>query len=467
MFKTFYEKIVLSLILVLLLFNHSLSQDKNLSNTNLIYLRVEISTTSDWTIFKWTILPKIVTMRVFAVDGPNPKYQVFYDQIKLTQKISKENSRVRIFVDYLINVKTYEKWSFTLSKGQIGETKVNVSVKDDLNFQEIFSLNHNKVIQKDPEENKINSTIEFNFKPEYKFIPDSISTTKIPKLLLAFYYLWYSKNNWNDLPLVDKPLKLYSSADEKEMLRQINLAKQNGIDGFITSWDGPGTYSDNNFKKFLELCNKNNFKTSIYYETLTSDGPRNVEEIYSSLKFAIQKYGNDKAFIKIFDKPLIFIWASNEMEINKWREILTRLRTNNIEGTFIAMGYDISNLQIFDGLHQYGVILIDSLEKEFQVLSEIVKNYHLIGGKQKIWTATVQPGYDERKLPKRIGLFKDRQKGKFYEFTWNAAIKSNPDLILITSFNEWWENTHIEPSVNYKNYYMNLTKKYSRLWKRK
>ena len=33
--------------------------------------------------------------------------------------------------------------------------------------------------------------------------------------------------------------------------------------------------------------------------------------------------------------------------------------------------------------------------------------------------------------------------------------------ILITSFNEWWENTHIEPSKNYGFNYMFLTEKFN------
>jgi hypothetical protein len=298
-----------------------------------------------------------------------------------------------------------------------------------------------------------------------KFIPPETNPTKIPKMVLAFYYLWYNKENWKTFKLKDEPLTFYSSSDLKAIERHIRLAKNNGIDGFIASWDKPNSYSDLNFKNFLDLCKKYNFKTAIYYETLDGNGPRNSDEIFNSLKFVIQNYGSDPSFIKIFDKPLIFIWASNEIELKSWHEIIKRLEREKLYATFIAMGYDISNLEVFDGLHQYGIILIDDLSKEYQTLSSIVKNYHLFGKKQKIWTATVQPGYDERNIPKRPGFFKERKSGNYYEQTWKAAISSNPDLILITSFNEWWEHTHIEPSKLYKDFYLKLTKKYSRMWK--
>lgn len=443
------------------------AQNKTIdTKDNRIYLRVELSTTSDWSIFKWEILPNIVTMRVFAIEGSNIGYEVFYDRIKITQKEMKASSKVKIMVDYLLTVNPEENWKFLISKGEIGKTELKISVKNDLLFEEIYSFSHDKIIETDRRENKISAEINFKFKPGYKFYPEVKKLSKIPKLLLAFYYLWYTKDNWKAIPLIDQPENFYSSSDINIIKKQIRLAKSSGIDGFITSWDGPGTYSDNNFKLFLNQCQKLNFKSSIYYETLTENGPRSDEEIYNSLKFIIETYGNHKSFIKVFNKPLIFLWASNELDINRWKNILNRLRVNNYEATLIAMGYDISNLQIFDGLHQYGIIMIDDLDKENRFLSTIVKNYHLIGDRQKIWTATVQPGYDERKIPKRIGLFKERSKGKYFEETWKAAINSNPDFILITSWNEWWENTHIEPSKNFKNYYLYLTKKYSRIWKK-
>lgn len=435
-------------------------------NANQIYIRVDLTTTSDWTAFKWETIPDIITMRVFAVEGTDMEYEVFYDRIKIAQKKKDAESKIRILVDYLLNVKSEENWKFYILRGEIGKTNLKVIVKNDLLFDEIYSINHDKSIDTDRTENKISGVINLKFKTGFKFIPEEKNLEKIPKLLLAFYYLWYTKDNWKIFPLVDEPEKFYSSSDIKIIRKQINLAKSSGLDGFITSWDGPRTYSDNNFKLFLQECTRLNFKSSIYYETLTENGPKSDEEIYSSLKFIIENYGNHKAFIKIFNKPLIFIWASNEISINRWRRILNQLRVNNYEATFVAMGYDISNLLLFDGLHQYGVILIDDLMKEYNIVSNIVKNYHLIADKQKIWTATVQPGYDERKIPKRIGLFKERSGGKYYKETWEAAINSNPDLILITSWNEWWENTHIEPSKNFKNYYLNITKKYSRIWKK-
>lgn len=453
---------LLFVIFFLFLFEISFPASKKLT-----YLRFEIITTSDWTIIDLNEFSKIVTMRLFAAEGNSTQFNLSYDRIKLTQDLSGKDPKAKILIDYIIRVDTLNKWKFTFKRGAKGYTNFRILVKHDIIFDELFKFNHDSVLGKDIYENKI--TREFIIRADslIEFIPPKYSLQKIPKTLLAFYYLWYTKENWKYIPLDDEPEAFYSSDDERIILKQIKLAKANGLDGFITSWDGPNTYSDKNFKKFLNLSQKNRFKSAIYYETLTSTGPRSEEEIYQHLKYAIEIYGNHPAIYKIFGKPLIAIWASNEIPIQKWNKIISRLKVENLEAAFIAMGFDISNLEVFDGVHQYGVILIDDLKKEYQIVSQIVKNYYMFGGKQKIWIATIQPGYDERKIPGRPGFYKERNRGKFYQQTFEAAINSNPDLIFLTSWNEWWENSHIEPGKKIKNTYLNLTRTFSSKWKKK
>ena len=50
--------------------------------------------------------------------------------------------------------------------------------------------------------------------------------------------------------------------------------------------------------------------------------------------------------------------------------------------------------------------------------------------------------------------------GEFYRRTFEAAAGSSPDMVVITSFNEWPEGSHLEPSAEFGNFYLDLTKQY-------
>ncbi|MCX7125271.1 MAG: hypothetical protein NTU49_05880 [Gammaproteobacteria bacterium] len=43
-----------------------------------------------------------------------------------------------------------------------------------------------------------------------------------------------------------------------------------------------------------------------------------------------------------------------------------------------------------------------------------------------------------------------------FQFVANLAVK--PDFVIISTFNEFHENSHIEPSIYYQDLYANLTK---------
>ena len=73
---------------------------------------------------------------------------------------------------------------------------------------------------------------------------------------------------------------------------------------------------------------------------------------------------------------------------------------------------------------------------------------------------SVRPGYDDRKI-RDPGLYTPREDGEYYRQSWEKALASDPDVVLITSWNEWPEATNIEPSVEFGYQYLELTLTYS------
>src|ERR1044071_8145186 len=80
-------------------------------------------------------------------------------------------------------------------------------------------------------------------------------------------------------------------------------------------------------------------------------------------------------------------------------------------------------------------------------------------GANKPFIATVMPGYDDIKI--RNGHRRDRANGDYYRGTWQTAIDHNAAAVILTSFNAFLEGSHIEPSEQYGDLYLKLTKELS------
>ena len=76
-------------------------------------------------------------------------------------------------------------------------------------------------------------------------------------------------------------------------------------------------------------------------------------------------------------------------------------------------------------------------------------------------SATVMPGYNDRKTGRGNAFADGRENGAYYVRSWQAAIGSAPDWVIVTSFNEWPEGTYIEPSQAYGNLFLDLTAQWS------
>jgi hypothetical protein len=86
-----------------------------------------------------------------------------------------------------------------------------------------------------------------------------------------------------------------------------------------------------------------------------------------------------------------------------------------------------------------------------------IRRYNAQHGTDKLWVATVMPGYNDLKTGRADAFVREREDGQFYRDTWQAAMDSGADWVVITSWNEWVEGSQIEPGVSYGNLYLDLT----------
>jgi hypothetical protein len=151
--------------------------------------------------------------------------------------------------------------------------------------------------------------------------------------------------------------------------------------------------------------------------------------------------------------------------------MVDRVRASGRAMFVMADAADPASLSIADGQFTYGLnIFTPDIDTFSRTLALGARTWHLLGadrGAQRLSAVAVTPGYDDHKLVTRTRpQLADRRNGAFFNTQWQAALDSGADWILVTSWNEWWENTEIEPSQRYGNQYSWMTKTLGTIFKK-
>lgn len=454
------KKKIISLVAVLCLMAAPLYSSFDQPQESHCYRTLLVMTSeSDWTIVR-LLGGHILTATYDIVEGDTiPECECWCDPhlnlIGMTKK-QFDTSLVKIDVKIILHLKEDLNIVFEIQKGDIKYTTLDIYNYNGKEPVFLETVTNDANIPGDPE-NTMEFTVDIS-KLTAKG-PLQYLVSSVPKLVWAFYYPWYHKQQWHtSKALIDTPLVGAHDSSGLDVIElHIKQAKSARIDGFIVSWWGKNDYADQNLKTILYIADKLDFKITIYLESL-QNGPRSEEDLKKMFLSFYESYGEDQRYYRINGDPVIFVWAVESHPPSSWEDILSAVEDEGYTGVYIAMAGQPDYLEIFDGLHLYGTVGVSDLSAVYERLSTSCSTYGYFNDEPSyIWAATVCPGYDDRKIPGREGLYQPRDDGEYYLETFEAAVNSSPDWLLITSFNEWWENTHIEPSMNYGFTYLNLT----------
>jgi hypothetical protein len=285
-------------------------------------------------------------------------------------------------------------------------------------------------------------------------------------LVLAFYYPWFDNNTWSYDTLSDLPAEPYVSADRGVMGRQIDQAKAAGIDAFLVAWYGPGggNQTEPNLAALLEEAGARNFKIGVLFET-TSPFFGGSGDAQAALQHLQNSHVNHPAFLRVDGRPVVFFWRPTLYSVETWRAIRAAVDPN-FSQIWISEGVDTAYLAIFDGHHLYSNTWnppadLNAVNQKFAARVAAAR----ASGAYKFWVATVMPGYDDVKIRGGGGFARGREDGNYFAQSWQAAIASRPNWIVINSFNEWPEGSYIEPSAAFGDRYLGLAASYSAQFK--
>ena len=267
-----------------------------------------------------------------------------------------------------------------------------------------------------------------------------------PTPILAYYYIWFDTKSWDraktDYPLLGK----YSSDDKSVMQQHIRWAKDAGINGFIVSWKSTDVLN-RRLSLLAEVAAEENFKLAVIYQGLDFDrNPLPIDRISSDLDYFIDYFASKPVF-QIFNKPMV-IWSGTwKFSTDDIEKVASSHRTKLLilGSEKNVNGYERIAKSVDGNAYYWSSVNPDTFPGYSEKLIEMSNSIH---ANQGIWIAPAAPGFDAHLLGGTSLV--DRKDGETLRTQINTAQLSSPDVLGLISWNEFSENSQIEPSVNYK-----------------
>jgi hypothetical protein len=274
----------------------------------------------------------------------------------------------------------------------------------------------------------------------------TVNNTATTAPLFAYYYIWFSHNSWarakKDLPLIGA----YSSSEPGVMRHQIEQAKSAGITGFIVSWkDTP--LNDLRLRLLMQVSAQEHFKLAMIYEGLDFyRHPLPASEVAAGFRVFRDKFASSPVFYRVNGKPLTiwsgtwaYSYAQVAMVTGAVRPQLVVLSTEKGVAGFKRIS------AVTDGDAYYWSSVNPATDPGYQAkLDQMSQTIHSAG---KYWIAPFAPGFDARLLGGKRAVPRDNGQTLRAEYT--SAMRSSPNMLGLISWNEFSENSYVEPSKEY------------------
>lgn len=315
-------------------------------------------------------------------------------------------------------------------------------------------------------------------------------------LVGAYYYPWYQKGDptegwakWShamrlhlehpQLPMVGT----YDSRDAEVIGAHIEQSVRGGIDFWSVSWWGPDSKTDRIFKdSVLKHPDIGKVKYAMLYESTGRfgkfDSPT-YDKWIPDLEYLKKTYFDDPNYLKIDGRPVLFVYLSREYFRNKGGDALKQMREQFPEiyliGDDVFFGADDRGVtedtytaewaKNFDAVTAYDVYgqSVGPLGGTQAAIDFISGNYALAKKEANsagvAFIPAIAPGYNDTAVrdghPGRARYFTDKEgseEGDVFRAMINEVAKPNLDpmvenMLMVTSFNEWYEDSQIEPTA--------------------
>ncbi len=308
-----------------------------------------------------------------------------------------------------------------------------------------------------------------------------------PVMMGAYYYPWYrNRRNAADDPQIGwmsralrgrlqprqlPQLGVYNSRDKQVISDHIAQSIRGNIALWAVSWWGPDHATDRTFREdILGHPDAAKLKYAVLYEStgrLGSFEKPNYTNLLPDFEYLAQHYFQHSNYLKIDGKPVVFLYLTREYFRNRGLQPLAELRKKYpqlylVGDEVFGPRYREQDARLWDAITAYDVYgqslqmdgatraAIDRLKSNYTNARTIA---HRV---QVAFIPAISPGYNDRAVRDghagRGRFFTDAVDSEegdvFRSMIRDVAIPLADDranrIIMVTSFNEWYEDTQVE-----------------------
>jgi hypothetical protein len=271
--------------------------------------------------------------------------------------------------------------------------------------------------------------------------------------LFAYFYQWFDPSSWNRAKIDYPKIGRYSSDDVSVMRQQITEAKQAGINGFIVSWKSTPV-NNRRLQALMTVAAQQKFALAMIYQGLDfSRKPLPVSRVAADFQYFEQHFAPNPVFYRFSGKPLTIwsgTWAYSAADVAR---VTTPVRSGML---VLASEKSVAGFQRVaqwtDGdAYYWSSVNPDTNSGYAGKLDDMSRAIH---AEQKYWIAPFAAGFDARLVggTQQVG----RKNGQTLRAEYATALGSSPDALGLISWNEFSENTYIEPSQKYGDQFLQL-----------
>lgn len=322
--------------------------------------------------------------------------------------------------------------------------------------------------------------------------PNDVSTSDTSDYTIGvYYYPWHGSNFHNrqylrgDLQPPQLPaLGEYDDTDPAVIAQHLQWSRGANVNLWVASWWGPKSREDNTLLNvIMPHEDLEGTRIALFYETtsrIKKSANYSTANVYSDVAYMAKNYFDDPNYMRIDGRPVLFVYLTRVLSrVGKLGETIALMRLAAMENgghDLYVMGDQVFNeapddgntyepFDLLDGVTNYDIYgnlrrpdgyagierLTDLVNrnKEWRDQTRVHGNCDFVPG--------IAPGYNDRSV--RDGntalsrkLDKGEPEGSLFRASLEMALglteDSTGNMLMITSWNEWHEDTQIEPVVN-------------------